>query len=69
VSDPNEQNAFAVLTAETNGDTATVRLRRVGVGDAYGNMIEITSGLGLGEKVVTTGATLIKNGDQVRIIP
>lgn len=69
VSDPNEQNAFAVLIAETNGDTATIRLRRVGVGDAYGNMIEITSGLSLGEKVVTTGATLIKNGDQVRIIP
>jgi RND family efflux transporter MFP subunit len=69
VRDPNEQNAFAVLVADSTGDTATVRLRRVGVGDAYGNMIEITSGLSQGEKVVATGATLIKNGDQVRIIP
>ena len=69
VRDPNEQNAFAVLVADATGDTATVRLRRVGVGDAYGNMIEITSGLSRGEKVVASGATLIKNGDQVRIIP
>jgi RND family efflux transporter MFP subunit len=69
VHDPNEQNAFAVLVADANGDTATVQLRRVGVGDAYGNMIEVTSGLREGEKVVATGATLVKNGDQVRIIP
>lgn len=69
VRDPNEQNAFAVMVAEVNGDTATVRLRRVGVGDAYGNMIEVTSGLSEGEKVVTTGSTLVKNSDQVRIVP
>ncbi|HXY06225.1 MAG TPA: efflux RND transporter periplasmic adaptor subunit [Terriglobales bacterium] len=69
VHDPNEQHAFAVMVADANGDTATAQLRRVGVGDAYGNMIEVTSGLSEGEKVVATGATLIKNGDQVRIIP
>ena len=69
VHDPNEQNTFAVMVADANGDTATAQLRRVGVGDAYGNMIEVTSGLSEGEKVVATGATLIKNGDQVRIIP
>jgi len=69
VRDPKEQNAFAVMVAEVAGDTATVRLRRVGVGDGYGNLIEITSGVTEGEKVVTSGATLVKDGDQVRIIP
>lgn len=69
VRDPSDANGFAVMVAELNGDTANVRLRRVGVGDAYGNMIEVTSGLTEGENVVTSGATLIKNGDQVRIVP
>lgn len=69
VRDPSGQNAFAVMVAESNGDTATVRLRRVGVGDAYDNLIEVTGGLSEGEKVVTTGATLVKNGDQARILP
>ena len=31
-------------------------------------MIQVLGGLKPGERVVTTGATLIKNGEQVRII-
>ena len=69
VRDPNDQNAFAVMVAQANGDTATVRLRRVGVGEAYGNMIEVISGLSEGETVVTSGGSFVRNGDQVRIIP
>lgn len=69
IRDPNGQNAFAVMIAEGNADTVTARLRRVAVGDAYGNMLEITNGLKLGEKVVTSGVTLIKDGDQVRVVP
>ena len=69
VRDPNDQNAFAVMVAQANGETATVRLRRVAVGDAYGNMIGVTSGLSESETVVTSGGSLVRNGDQVRIIP
>jgi multidrug efflux pump subunit AcrA (membrane-fusion protein) len=32
-------------------------------------MIAITSGLKPGERVITTGATMIKSGDRVRVIP
>jgi multidrug efflux system membrane fusion protein len=41
----------------------------VELGEAYGNLIAVTSGLKPGERVVTTGATLIKSGDQARVIP
>jgi RND family efflux transporter MFP subunit len=68
IRDPSEHNAFAVLEAEGSGDTVTVRLRPVTVGSAYGNMLEITSGLSVGEKVVTTGASQVKNGDQARVV-
>ena len=44
-------------------------VRGVEVGDVYGNMIAVTKGLQLGERVVTTGSTLVKDGDQLRIIP
>ncbi len=53
---------------EGTGDPATVRARTVELGDAYGNMIQVLGGVKAGERVVTTGATLVKNGEQVRII-
>jgi RND family efflux transporter MFP subunit len=60
---------FAVMLAQGNGDTPTVRLRSVELGDALGNMIAITKGVAAGDKVVTTGVSLVKDGDVVRVIP
>ncbi len=69
IRDPQQQNNFAVLVVDGAGDTVTARARTVTLGDAYGNMIEVTGGVKQGERVVTTGVTLIKSGDQVRVIP
>ena len=68
IRDPQNPEQFAVLLAEGTGDPATVRARTVELGDAYGNMIQVLGGVKAGERVVTTGATLIKNGEQVRVI-
>ena len=62
-------NGFAVFLLEGNGDTVTARLHDVQVGATYGNLIAVESGLSPGDRVVTTGATMIKNGEQVRVIP
>ncbi len=69
VRDPAQPNAFAVLVAEGDGDTATARLRPVELGDPYGNMITVLKGVSRGERVLTTGATYVKNGEKVHIIP
>lgn len=69
VRDPQNQEGFAVMIAEGQGNVATARLRPVQLGNAYGNMIAVTGGLQNGEKVITTGAGIVKNGDQVQIIP
>jgi multidrug efflux system membrane fusion protein len=69
IRDPQKPNTFAVLIPEGNGDTVTVRSRVVEIGDAYGNLITVTNGLQPGERVVTTGATIVKDGEQVRLIP
>jgi RND family efflux transporter MFP subunit len=68
IRDPLKPEEFAVFLTEGSGDPATVRARSVELGDAYGNMIQVLGGVKTGERVVTTGATLIKNGEQVRII-
>ncbi len=69
VRDPAQPNAFAVLVAEGAGDAATARLRPVELGDAYGNMITVLKGVSRGERVLTTGATYVKSGEKVHIIP
>jgi len=68
IRDPQKPEQFAVLLAEGTGDPATVRARSVQLGDAYGNMIQVLGGVKSGERVVSTGATLVKSGEQVRII-
>jgi multidrug efflux pump subunit AcrA (membrane-fusion protein) len=44
-------------------------LRAVDVGDIYGNFIAVKGGVQAGEKVITSGASLVKSGDNIRIIP
>jgi outer membrane protein len=60
---------FAVMLATGAGDRISARLRPVELGDAYGNFVGITNGLTPGDKVITTGVTLVKDGDMVRVIP
>jgi RND family efflux transporter MFP subunit len=68
IRDPQNPEGFAVLVAEGNGDPSTVRARTVDLGDAYGNMIQVRGGVQVGERVVTSGSTLVKTGEQVRVM-
>ena len=58
-------NGFAVFVPEGSGDTVEVRMVDVELGSAYGNLIAVMRGLNPGNRVITTGATMIKNGEQV----
>jgi multidrug efflux system membrane fusion protein len=69
IRDPHRADGFAVMVAEGNGEVETARLQSVELGNIYGNMISATGGLRPGEKVISSGATLIQNGDRVRVIP
>jgi RND family efflux transporter MFP subunit len=69
IRDPARADNFAVMVTEGSGDFETARLRPVELGDTYGNMITAKGGLTFGERVVTTGVSLIKSGDKVRVIP
>src|SRR6202167_104901 len=69
IRDPARADSFAVMVTEGAGDPPTARLRPVEMGDTYGNMITAKGGLTSGERVITTGVSLIKSGDKVRVIP
>jgi RND family efflux transporter MFP subunit len=69
IHDPERTNGFAVLTAQGDGEIESAQLRPVDLGEIYGDMIGVNGGLKFGERVVTAGATLVRSGDRVRIIP
>ncbi len=60
---------FAVFVIEERDGKSVVRSRDVHIGDTYGNMIAVSEGVNLGEHVISTGATLVKEGEQVQVIP
>jgi multidrug efflux system membrane fusion protein len=68
IRDPGRADTFAVMIAEGSGETETAHLRPVELADTYGNMIAAKGGLAEGERVITTGVSLIKDGDKVRVI-
>ena len=69
IRSPGNPNGFAVYLTEGAGDTVTVRAHDVTLGNTYGNNIAVLSGLEPGQRVVTSGTTMIKDGQKVRIIP
>jgi multidrug efflux system membrane fusion protein len=62
-------SAFGVFVVEQRGDQFFARARTVELGVAYGNVIGLESGLEPGERVIVTGATQVRDGQQVRVLP
>jgi RND family efflux transporter MFP subunit len=62
-------NAFGVFVLEQRGDQFFARARTVELGAAYGNVIALERGLKLGDRVIVTGATQVRDGQQVRVLP
>jgi RND family efflux transporter MFP subunit len=60
---------FSVFVVKQEGARDIAHRRIVQPGDAYGNKVAITSGVSLGERVISNGATLVMDGQAVQIIP
>ncbi|MBV9929085.1 MAG: efflux RND transporter periplasmic adaptor subunit [Acidobacteria bacterium] len=61
-------DAYAVYVVEERAGRHFARLRRVTLGEAFGNAVVLTDGVREGEQVVTTGATLVSDGEQVQVV-
>ena len=62
-------NGYQIFVMEEQGTRQIARLRDVKLGEAYGNTVAVTDGLKQGERVITTGNTMVLDGDQVKVIP
>jgi multidrug efflux system membrane fusion protein len=60
---------FAVLVVRTEGDKTIAHLRKVELENPHGNLMGIRSGVSPGENVIVTGATLVRDGEPVQVIP
>jgi RND family efflux transporter MFP subunit len=61
--------AYAVFVVDGEAGRAIARLRRVALGDVHGDEVAVTEGIAAGERVIVMGATLLTDGEPVRIIP
>jgi multidrug efflux system membrane fusion protein len=64
-----QTDGFAVFVVADQSGKTVAHERTIEIGDTYGNLISVLNGLKAGEPVVVAGGTLIKNGDEVRVIP
>jgi multidrug efflux system membrane fusion protein len=61
--------AFAVFVLDGPDDSAAARARDITLGPISGNRVAVATGLKPGDRVVVSGASLLVNGDRVRVIP
>jgi multidrug efflux system membrane fusion protein len=68
VRSTDRQGGYAVFVIDEEGGRAVARARDVELGDISGNLIAVTRGLRPSERVIVTGATLVSDGERVRVI-
>ncbi len=66
---PKDPNGFLVMVPQAVSGGYVARSRLIEIGDAYGDKIAVTGGLKPGERVITSGSTLVHDGDRLQLIP
>jgi multidrug efflux system membrane fusion protein len=69
VEPPSGKGDFAVYTLTGVSGDGIAHLLPVGVGEMVGNRVVVRHGLVEGQKVITSGATLLHDGQHVRVTP
>jgi hypothetical protein len=69
VSAKDNPKSYAVYILKTSGSENTVQLQPVELGQVYGNRISVTNGLEASNQVVVNGASFVKDGEKVAVIP
>jgi RND family efflux transporter MFP subunit len=64
-----DPNGYAVFVVMEQGGHPIARIRDVKLGETYGNTIAVTGGVKEGDRVITIGVTLVRDGDAVTVIP
>ncbi len=65
---PSEPEHFAVMVAQPRAGTLVANLRKVRLGATHDNSVAV-DGVQPGERIVSVGAQLLKDGDPIQVIP
>jgi multidrug efflux pump subunit AcrA (membrane-fusion protein) len=65
----NNPNGYALFVVADEGGRQIARLRDVKLGESYGSTVAVTDGVKQGERVITSGGTIVTDGAQVKVIP
>jgi multidrug efflux system membrane fusion protein len=68
VPSPSEPDQFAVMVAQERAGSLVATLRKVRLGATHDNSVAV-EGVQPGERVVSVGAQLLKDGDPIQAIP
>jgi RND family efflux transporter MFP subunit len=63
------QDSYAAFVVERKGEADIARLRPVRLGPVVGNTILVVGGLTTGDRVIVSGATLLVDGEPIRVLP
>jgi len=68
IRSPRDTHGYAVFVLPGGAERGRVRLSEVKLGEIVGNGVTVTSGLAPSERVVTVGATLLRDGAEAVVI-
>jgi RND family efflux transporter MFP subunit len=68
VRPPDDPHGFMVFLLGRQDGKRVARGRKVKIGRVFGNKVVIAEGLNVGEKIITTGATMVSEGRSVKVI-
>jgi multidrug efflux system membrane fusion protein len=66
---PSDPKSFAVFRLVTRDGKTYAESRIIQIGQTLSNSIEVTSGLSAGEYVIILGGSLVRDGQEVRVLP
>lgn len=68
IRSPRDAHGYAVFVLPGDAERGHVRLREVTLGEIVGNGVTVSSGLSPSERVVTVGATLLRDGAEAVVL-
>jgi multidrug efflux system membrane fusion protein len=66
---PSDPKSFAVFRLVTRDGKTYAESQIIQIGQTLSNSIEVTSGLSAGQHVIVLGGSLVRDGQEVRVLP
>jgi len=64
-----DAGSYSVFIVQEIDGTPRARVREVSLGETFGNTVAVTKGVQAGERVVTSGATYLSDGEKIQLVP